>query len=136
AGIDLGTTNSLIGVYDAGFPVLLAEPGGSRLLPSTVHYPTEGFPMVGDAATRMRTIDPARTIYSIKRFIGRRFSELTLEEREVEYPLSQDREGNIEIALPRIRGSENSERKLRPQDISAQILSALKDKAERILGET
>jgi molecular chaperone DnaK len=136
AGIDLGTTNSLIGVYDAGFPVLLAEPGGSRLLPSTVHYPTDGFPLVGEAAVRMRTIDPSRTIYSVKRFIGRRFAELTLEEREVEYPLGHDSQGNIEIVLPRVRGTGDSARRLRPQEISAQVLSALKDRAERILGES
>ena len=62
AGIDLGTTNSLIGVMDAGFPVLLADADGERLTPSVVHFPEKGEPLVGRAAARMRALDPAHTV--------------------------------------------------------------------------
>ena len=78
-GIDLGTTNSLIGVMDSGFPILIADANGARLTPSVVHFPTEGEPFVGQAAARMRALKPAQTIYSIKRFIGLRGDELTRE---------------------------------------------------------
>ena len=58
-GIDLGTTNSLIGVMDSGFPILLADANGERLTPSVVHFPLDGAPLVGSAATRMRVLDPS-----------------------------------------------------------------------------
>ncbi len=84
-GIDLGTTNSLIGAMDAGFPVLLADADGERLTPSTVHFPEKGEPIVGRPAARMRALDPAHTVYSVKRFIGRRVGE---EADDVAYSLS------------------------------------------------
>jgi len=72
-GIDLGTTNSLIGVMESGFPVLLADIEGRRLTPSVVHFPADGSPpLVGVPAARMRLLEPARTIHSIKRFMGAR----------------------------------------------------------------
>ena len=74
-GIDLGTTNSLIGIMDAGFPILLADAAGERLTPSVVHFPADGEPVVGHAASRSRLTDPAATVYSIKRFMGRRIGE-------------------------------------------------------------
>src|SRR5690349_10417361 len=74
-GIDLGTTNSLIGAMDAGFPILLADADGERLTPSTVYFPEHGEPHVGRAASRMRMLDPVHTVYSVKRFIGRRAGE-------------------------------------------------------------
>src|SRR6188768_152891 len=88
AGIDLGTTNSLIGVMDAGFPVLLADADGDRLTPSVVHFPATGEPLVGRAAARMRALDPDHTVYSIKRFIGRRIGE---EAGDVSYNLAGER---------------------------------------------
>src|SRR5215207_5618558 len=75
AGIDLGTTNSLIGVMEAGFPILLADRDGERLTPSAVHFPPAGEPIVGGPALRMRAADPQHTVVSIKRFIGRRIGE-------------------------------------------------------------
>src|SRR5260221_3372911 len=75
-GIDLGTTNSLIGVMESGFPVLLADAEGRRLTPSVVHFPSDGSaPLVGAAAARMRLLEPSRTVYSVKRFIGARGGE-------------------------------------------------------------
>ncbi len=125
AGIDLGTTNSLIGVMDAGFPVLLADADGERLTPSIVHFPESGEPLVGRAAARMRALDPAHTVYSIKRFIGRRIGE---EAGEVSYPLAGQRGAPARV---RIR-----EREFSPEEISALILRKLKADAERALGHS
>src|ERR1041384_7036177 len=88
-GIDLGTTNSLIGVMDAGFPILIADKNGARLTPSVVHFPGEGRPLVGQPAARMRVLEPARTIYSIKRFIGIRGDELREKDADVSYALAR-----------------------------------------------
>ena len=80
-GIDLGTTNSLVGVMDAGFPVLIADADGHCLTPSIVHFPSAGEPpLVGDAAKRVRGLKPRETVSSIKRFMGRRGSEISREE--------------------------------------------------------
>ena len=125
AGIDLGTTNSLIGVMDAGFPVLLADTDGERLTPSVVHFPESGEPIVGRAAARMRALDPAHTVYSIKRFIGRRIGG---GENEVSYPLAGQSGAPVRV---RIRDREFS-----PEEISAHILGKLKADAERALGLT
>lgn len=74
-GIDLGTTNSLVGVVDSGFPILLADAEGQRSTPSAVHYGRNGTNAVGAAALRQRVVDPARTVTSVKRLIGRREGE-------------------------------------------------------------
>ena len=74
-GIDLGTTNSLVGVMDSGFPILLADAEGSRLTPSAVHFAADGTLTVGAAALRRRALEPARTVTSVKRLIGRRSGE-------------------------------------------------------------
>jgi len=121
-GIDLGTTNSLIGIMDAGFPVLLADSEGARLTPSVVHFPASGEPVVGRAASRMRVIDPAATVYSIKRFIGRRAGE---EAGDVSYPLAGNAGAPVRV---KIRDNEFS-----PEQISALILKKLKADAERAL---
>src|SRR2546422_9807447 len=71
-GIDLGTTNSLVGIIDAGFPILIADADGERLTPSVVHFPQGGEPLVGRAANRMRALDSQNTISSIKRLMGSR----------------------------------------------------------------
>src|SRR3954469_24813758 len=83
-GIDLGTTNSLIGIMEAGFPILLADANGDRLTPSVVHFPER---LVGRAAARMRAVSPANTIYSAKRFIGVRGDELRAADAEVGFEL-------------------------------------------------
>ncbi len=120
AGIDLGTTNSLIGVMDAGFPVLLADSDGERLTPSVVHFSATGEPLVGRAAARMRALDPAHTVYSIKRFMGRRAGE---DAGEVSYEFSGAR---VQIR----------DREFSPEEVSAFILRKLKADAERALGQT
>jgi molecular chaperone DnaK len=84
-GIDLGTTNSLIGVMDAGFPILLADANGARLTPSVIHFPKSGEPLVGVAASRMRALQARTTIYSVKRLIGLRGEDLPPEETPPDY---------------------------------------------------
>ncbi len=121
-GIDLGTTNSLIGVMEAGFPILLADRDGSRLLPSVVHFPVEGEPLIGAAAARMRAIDAENTVYSIKRFMGRRAGE---EPSDVSYRLTGRSGAPLRAS---IRGREYS-----PEQISALILGWLKRQAEAAL---
>ncbi|MEA3208377.1 MAG: molecular chaperone DnaK [Chthoniobacter sp.] len=122
-GIDLGTTNSLIGAMDAGFPVLIADADGERLTPSVVHFPAQGEARVGRPAARMRALDPAATVYSVKRFIGRRVGE---EADDVSYGLAGQRGAPIRI---RVRDQEFA-----PEEISAFVLRKLKTDAEQALG--
>src|SRR5689334_20996639 len=88
-GIDLGTTNSLVATVDSGIPLVITDADGRRLTPSVVHIPpNDAAPIVGDSANRVRVIKPAETVYSVKRFIGRRSSEISGEEKSVTYPLN------------------------------------------------
>src|SRR5205814_8992091 len=86
-GIDLGTTNSLIGIMEAGFPILLADVNGERLTPSVVHIPEHGEPLVGRVATRMRVLEPHSTIFSVKRLIGLRGADIQPEDAQLPYHL-------------------------------------------------
>ena len=100
-GIDLGTTNSLIGIMEAGFPILLADANGERLVPSVVHFPREGDPGVGRAAQRMRALDPQRTVASIKRLMG---TSTRLQDRspeEISALILRKLKANAEAALGR-----------------------------------
>ena len=121
-GIDLGTTNSLIGVMEAGFPILLADSEGERLTPSVVYFPSEGEPIVGRAAARMRILEPQHTVYSAKRFIGRRVGE---EVENVSYPLAGKTGAPVRVS---VRGNE-----LSPEAVSALVLKKLKATAEATL---
>ncbi len=125
AGIDLGTTNSLIGVMDAGFPVLIAD-GGERLTPSVVHFPEHGEPLVGQAANRMRITRPAETVFSVKRFMGRRVGEVEI--AGVPYSIAGATGEPISIG---IHGARHS-----PESISGLILRKLKQDAERAMEQT
>ncbi len=122
-GIDLGTTNSLIGVMDSGFPVLLADENGSRLTPSVVYLDQHGKWVIGAMADRMRVLHPDRTIYSIKRLMGRRPGESDKEEFSYRVR-SADGQFQIEIG----------DRVFRPEQLSSLILSKLKQDAARALG--
>jgi molecular chaperone DnaK len=121
-GIDLGTTNSLIGIMDAGFPIVLADEKGSRLTPSVVYFPEAGEPIVGGAANRMRILKPSRTVYSVKRLIGRRTGES--EKESFAYPVIS-REGQTTID---VEGTF-----YRPEEISSIVLRKLKSDAEHAL---
>ena len=120
AGIDLGTTNSLIGVYESGFPTLLADAEGKRLIPSVVYFPEKGIPVVGREGLRMQAFHPECTFSSVKRLIGRRFGEES----------TQDLGGTAgsPVTLP-IHGQN-----LTPEEVSSEILKKLKSIAEERLG--
>jgi len=127
-GIDLGTTNSLVAAVDSGIPLVLADAEGQRLTPSVVHIPSPGeTPVVGRKANRVRVLKPEETVYSVKRFMGRRGSEIDREEMLVTYPVRGEGSGPVTIE---IHG-----RKWAPEEISAEILKKLKSDAEASLGE-
>ena len=128
-GIDLGTTNSLVATVDSGIPLVIADADGQRLTPSVVHFPGAGAaPMVGHPANRVRVIRPAETVYSVKRFIGRRGAEVAREEMTLTYPVAGAGAGPVTM---RIHGREYT-----PEEISAEVLKKLKADAEAYLGET
>jgi molecular chaperone DnaK len=127
-GIDLGTTNSLVATVDSGVPYVIADAEGRRLTPSVVHFPPgHAAPVVGMQANRVRVLKPAETVYSIKRFMGRRGSEISREEMLVNYPVAGEGAGPVTVALPG--------RSWTPEEISAEILKKLKRDAEAALGE-
>ncbi len=127
-GIDLGTTNSLVATVDSGIPLVIADTAGRRLTPSVVHFPSaDTEPLVGHEANRVRVIKPAETVYSVKRFIGRRGAEISDEEKQITYPLKTDDAGAV--AIP-IHGKNIS-----PEEVSAAILRKLKRDAENYFGE-
>lgn len=125
-GIDLGTTNSLIGVMEAGFPILLADKEGRRLTPSVVYLPDEGEPLVGTPAMRMRVLQPTATVYSVKRFIGLRSEDLAPNGDDVDYKLQRRKGDWLRIQVGR--------RTYLPEEISALVLGKLKQDAELALG--
>ena len=122
-GIDLGTTNSSIAIVEAGMPGLLADSDGKRLMPSVVHYPSEGKPVTGHAAQRILVIEPKRTVYAIKRFVGGRLQDLSESDCSLEYQIG----GNpIVVKI--------GDQQYTPEEISAEILSSLKAQATEVLG--
>ena len=125
-GIDLGTTNSLIGILEAGFPILLAGAEGARLTPSVVFFPEDGEPVVGNSARRMRTVRPDSTVYSVKRFMGLRGEDVVEGGSDVAYQVDRRKGRPVTI----FAGGQTR----RPEEISALILKKLKPDAERALG--
>jgi molecular chaperone DnaK len=126
-GIDLGTTNSLVATVDSGIPFVIADANGRRLTPSVIHFPSPGAePVVGHEANRVRVLKPSETIYSVKRFIGRRSAEISEEEKPVTYALNS---GGGAVSVP-IHGKNFS-----PEEISAEVLKKLKRDAENYFNE-
>lgn len=127
-GIDLGTTNSLVAMVDSGIPVVLADAEGHRLTPSVVHFPAaDTAPVVGHPANRVRIVKPAETVYSIKRFMGRRGNEIPREEMLVTYPVRGEGAGTVTV---NIHGKAWT-----PEEISAEVLKKLRRDAEAQLNE-
>lgn len=122
AGIDLGTTNSLIGVYESGFPTILADSTGSRLTPSVVFYGAEGKILVGREARRMQALNPDHSISSVKRMIGRRLGDEGTE------GLTGAKGSPVTLPI--------HEQNLTPEEISSEILKKLKSIAESQLGQS
>jgi molecular chaperone DnaK len=128
-GIDLGTTNSVVAVMEGGDPVVITTAEGSRLCPSVVAFTKNGERLVGQTAKRQAVINPENTIYSIKRFMGRRYDEVEEERKMVPYQVVRGPAGDARVKIP-LTGREYA-----PQEISAMILAKLKADAEAYLGE-
>ena len=128
-GIDLGTTNSVVSVMEGGSPTVISTAEGSRLLPSVVAFNKNGERLVGIPAKRQAIINPENTVYSIKRFMGRRFDEVETERKMVSYKVVAGTTGDARVQIP-ATGLMYS-----PQEISAMILAKLKTDAEAYLGE-
>src|ERR1700704_3095210 len=99
-GIDLGTTNSLVATVDSGIPLVIADAEGRRLTPSVVHFPApDAEPLVGYPVNRVRVVKPAETVYSVKRFMGRRGADISQEEMLVTYPVQGAGAGPVTINI-------------------------------------
>src|SRR6187401_118722 len=125
-GIDLGTTNSVVGVMEAGSPLVIPNQEGSRITPSVVAFTKDGEILVGQIAKRQAVTNPENTVSSIKRFMGRRYDEVQSEIKLVPYKVVKAPNGDVRIE---IRGKQYS-----PSEISAMILRKLKEAAEAYLG--
>ncbi|NEO17113.1 MULTISPECIES: molecular chaperone DnaK [unclassified Moorena] len=128
-GIDLGTTNSCVAVMEGGKPTVIANAEGFRTTPSVVAYAKNGDRLVGQIAKRQAVMNPENTFYSVKRFIGRRYSEVTNEATEVSYKTLKVGD-NVKLDSP-AQGKQFA-----PEEISAQVLRKLVDDASKYLGET
>jgi molecular chaperone DnaK len=128
-GIDLGTTNSVVAVMEAGNPVVISTAEGSRLLPSVVGFNKNGERLVGQTAKRQGVINAENTVYSIKRFMGRHYDEVEAERKMVPYNVVKGPSGDVRVKIP------VTNKEYTPQEISAMVLSKLKTDAEAYLGE-
>jgi molecular chaperone DnaK len=126
-GIDLGTTNSVVAVMEGGEPAVIANPEGGRTTPSVVGFTKSGERLVGQVAKRQAITNPENTVYSIKRFMGRRYDEVQSEVKTVPYKVIAASNGDVRVVA---QGKEYS-----PPEISAMILQKMKDAAEQYLGE-
>ena len=126
-GIDLGTTNSVVAVMEGGEPVVITNPEGSRLTPSVVAFTKTGERLVGQVAKRQAVTNPENTVFSIKRFMGRKFDEVNEEMKMVPYQVVRASNGDVRV---KAGGKEYS-----PPEISAMILQKLKQAAEEYLGQ-
>ncbi len=131
-GIDLGTTNSCMAVMDNGEPTVLENSEGARTTPSVVAFSKTGERLVGQAAKRQAVTNPQNTIFSAKRLIGRKFSELSDADKKVPYEIVEASNGDAHIQVE----AEGEKKVYSPQEISAMILTKLKADAEAKLGET
>jgi molecular chaperone DnaK len=127
-GIDLGTTNSVVAVMEGKEPKVIANPAGVRTTPSVVAFTESGERLVGQMAKRQSVTNPRNTIFSIKRFIGRRHNEVSSEEKLVPYEVIGDHGDMVKVKA--------RDKEYTPQEISAMILQDLKKTAEAYLGET
>ena len=129
-GIDLGTTNSCVAVMEGGKPTVIANAEGFRTTPSVVAYAKNGDRLVGQIAKRQAVMNPENTFYSVKRFIGRKYEEVTNEATEVSYKVLRDNSGNVKLDCPA------ASKQFAPEEISAQVLRKLVEDASKYLGET
>jgi len=127
-GIDLGTTNSVVAVIEGGEPVVITNPEGGRLTPSVVAFTKSGERLVGQVAKRQAVTNPENTVFSIKRFMGRRFNEVSEEMKMVPYTVVAASNGDVRVKIV--------DQDYAPPQISAMVLQKLKQAAEEYLGQT
>jgi molecular chaperone DnaK len=127
-GIDLGTTNSCVAVMEGGEPTVIPNAEGSRITPSVVAFTKDGERLVGAPAKRQAITNPQNTVFSIKRFMGRRYDEVSEELKLVPYTVSRASSGDVQVE---VQGQTH-----RPPEISAMILRKMKETAESYLGQT
>src|SRR5438270_625919 len=127
-GIDLGTTNSVVAVMEGGQPAVIVNQEGARLTPSVVAFNKDGERLVGQVAKRQSVTNPENTVFSIKRFMGRKFDEVSSESARVPYKVLRAQNGDAWV--------QTRDTKASPPEISAMILQKLKQAAEDYLGET
>src|SRR6187455_1144112 len=125
-GIDLGTTNSVVAIMEGSEPKVIANAEGNRLTPSVVGFTDKGETVVGEPARRQAVTNPTRTVYSIKRFMGRRHAEVETEEKMVPYKVIGGAQDYVKVKI--------GDKEYSPQEISAKILRKLKEAAESYLG--
>src|SRR6266849_7640490 len=126
-GIDLGTTNSVVAVMEGGEPAVIVNQEGARTTPSVVAIASDGDRLVGQVAKRQAVTNPENTVFSIKRFMGRKFDEITSEASRVPYKVVRAQNGDA--------GVEARDKKYSPPEISAMVLQKLKQAADDYLGE-
>jgi len=128
-GIDLGTTNSVVAVMEGGDPTVITTAEGGRLCPSVVAFAKNGERLVGQTAKRQAVVNSENTVYSIKRFMGRRYDEVDTERGMVSFPVVAGPSGDARVKIPA------TNKEYTPQEISAMILAKLKSDAEAYLGQ-
>ncbi len=126
-GIDLGTTNSCVAVMEGGDPVVIPNAEGGRTTPSVIAFTKDGERLVGTVAKRQAVTNPDNTIFSIKRFMGRRYTEVTEEIKLVPYRVTEDGNGNSQVEI--------MGKRLAPPELSAMILQKMRETAEDYLGQ-
>ena len=126
-GIDLGTTNSCVAIMEGGEPKVINNAEGNRTTPSVVGFAKDGSRLVGQAAKRQAVTNPENTVFSSKRFIGRRFQEVTEEIKRVPFKVAAADNGDASIEV--------KDKRYAPPEISAMVLQKLKADAEAYLGE-
>jgi molecular chaperone DnaK len=127
-GIDLGTTNSVVAVMEGGDPVVIPNAEGGRTTPSVVAFTKDGERLVGQVARRQAITNPRNTVFSIKRFMGRKCSEVEAERKRVPYEVRCDAKDRVQVYIP------NADKTFTPPEISAMILQKMKQTAEDYLG--
>ena len=127
-GIDLGTSNSVVAVMEAGEPVVVANPEGGRVTPSIVAFTESGERPVGQVAKRQAVTNPENTVFSIKRFMGRKYDEVDEEMKMVPYEVVRASNGDVRVKV--------GDKELSPPEISAMVLQKLKQSAEEYLGQS
>ena len=130
-GIDLGTTNSVVAIMEGGQPAVITNQEGNRTTPSVVAWNDKGEVLVGQIALRQAVVNSKNTVYSAKRLIGRKASEVAEETRRLPYKVEPADNGDAYVLVPAMQN-----RKLSPPEVSAKVLAKLKQAAENYLGES